>query len=154
MTPSIRFPSPSLPCFLRHSPPESSRSSTKVRVQAIRSRGAGGGLKRECGAASGAMSYSSSRWSASRQGGGGEYDGQDSPVPYRIGPLAYKPAVECGCKIKACRWVSWADEQPGRRYYICSKASVRTIQSAPPNPQLLGFCGVMKVVVVYSILLH
>nr|AGT16928.1 hypothetical protein SHCRBa_011_I19_R_260 [Saccharum hybrid cultivar R570] len=68
-----------------------------------------------------------SRSASSSHGGGGgghggDYDRQGSPVPYYIWPLAYEPAVLCKCKAKACRWISWSNGHPGRKFYTCRKA--------------------------------
>lgn len=71
------------------------------------------------------MSQTSSVGS-SRQGGLG-YDGRGSSVPYRVPPLAYEPSVFCDCKpkLKAKRFISWSQAQPGRRYLRCQKVRVR-----------------------------
>jgi len=56
---------------------------------------------------------------------------QSSPLLYRIGPLAYEPTVLYNCKLKACRWISWSNRQPGWRYYQCRRARVRNYDQMP-----------------------
>ncbi|KAJ1261121.1 hypothetical protein BS78_09G003800 [Paspalum vaginatum] len=52
--------------------------------------------------------------------GGSRSDGNSSaPIPYRQGPLDYSPPLLCKCHAKSATWISWSDENPGRRYHTC-----------------------------------
>ncbi|TVU04153.1 hypothetical protein EJB05_50246, partial [Eragrostis curvula] len=54
----------------------------------------------------------------------GEEETRESPIRYRVGPLAYEPAVYCNCVPvrKAALWISWSNKNPGRRYLKCYRA--------------------------------
>ncbi|TVU04187.1 hypothetical protein EJB05_50280, partial [Eragrostis curvula] len=57
----------------------------------------------------------------------GEEETRESPIRFRVGPLAYEPAVHCNCVPvrKAALWMSWSNKNPGRRYLKCYRARVR-----------------------------
>jgi len=44
---------------------------------------------------------------------------RSSPIPYRVPPFEYTPAVNCYCGQKTPKWISWSDRNPGRRYRSC-----------------------------------
>jgi len=54
-----------------------------------------------------------------------------APVPYRVGPYDYSPAVKCRCNRKAPCWTSWSDDNPGRRYYRCPSGLVSISLGCP-----------------------
>jgi len=54
-----------------------------------------------------------------------------APVPYRVGPYDYSPAVKYRCNRKAPCWTSWSDDNPSRRYYICPSGLVSICLGCP-----------------------
>ncbi|TVU30531.1 hypothetical protein EJB05_22161, partial [Eragrostis curvula] len=52
-------------------------------------------------------------------------EAEHPPIPSHDKPLGYEPAVFFNCipVRKAALWISWSNEDPGRRYVKCNKSS-------------------------------
>ncbi|KAK3153661.1 hypothetical protein QOZ80_2BG0179280 [Eleusine coracana subsp. coracana] len=61
---------------------------------------------------------------SSTQSSGESEEKRHSTIPYCIWLLDYHLQVYCDYQQKAAMWISWSDDNPGRRYLKCYRAQV------------------------------
>ncbi|KAK3123346.1 hypothetical protein QOZ80_8AG0629100 [Eleusine coracana subsp. coracana] len=69
-----------------------------------------------------AGSSSSPRTITKTQSSGEPEEKRHFPIPCHVRPLDYHPLVYYNCQQKATLWISWSDDNPGRRYLKCYRS--------------------------------
>uniref|UniRef100_K4A1A5 Uncharacterized protein n=1 Tax=Setaria italica TaxID=4555 RepID=K4A1A5_SETIT len=58
------------------------------------------------------------------------------PLPHRA--LDYEPAVLCHCRKKVALWISWSNDNPGRRYLKCYRCDFICWYEGPVDEFICG----------------